>query len=148
TRLEGIVNPDRRAGAASPALDPAPVAAEHGRELLWRLDRPLCWHAHALQEESQPGLPAALPPPEVEQRGVRLAARLEVEAEVQQRIAQHAIVAEQERGQEPADAAVAIEERMDRLELHVGEAGPDEVRQAVAPIVEEALECPHGVRHG
>src|SRR5690606_27196199 len=136
----------RRAGAASLALDPAPVVAEHGGETLRRLDRSLRRHTHALQEESEPGLPVAFPPDEVEQRVVLLAVLLEVEAEVEQRIAQHAVVAEQKRDQEPADAAVAVEERMDRLELHVGEAGPDEVRQAVAPIVEEALERSHRVR--
>ena len=33
--------------------------------------------------------------------------------------------------QEPADAAAAIEERMDRLELHVGETNPNQRQEGV-----------------
>jgi hypothetical protein len=43
---------------------------------------------------------------------------LQVQAQVQERLSQDAGVAEQEGDQQPADAAVAVKERVDRLEGH------------------------------
>jgi hypothetical protein len=42
---------------------------------------------------------------------------LEVEAQVEQRLAKHAGVAQQQRDEEPSDTTVAVEEGVDRLEL-------------------------------
>ena len=44
---------------------------------------------------------------------------LEVEAQIEQRLREHLLGAQQQRDQQAADASVAVEERMDRLELDV-----------------------------
>ena len=49
---------------------------------------------------------------------------------VQQRLLNHARVAEQERDQQAANTPVAIEEWVDRLTLHVGKSG---ARGSIAP---------------
>jgi hypothetical protein len=46
---------------------------------------------------------------------------LEVQAQVQERLPQHAVVVQDERDQQPPDAPVPIEKAVDGLELHVGE---------------------------
>ena len=51
--------------------------------------------------------------------------RLEVEAEVQEGLPQDTGVTQEEGDQEPPNAAVPVEEGVDRLELHVSEAGPE-----------------------
>ena len=59
------------------------------------------------------------------------AVALEEEAEVQQRMRQQLPVLEQQRDQQTADAAVAIEIRVDGLELHVREADAHQRRKLV-----------------
>ena len=45
-------------------------------------------------------------------------------AEVEQRLIEQAPVLDEQGDQQPPDAAVAVQERVDRLELHVREPGP------------------------
>jgi len=59
---------------------------------------------------------------------VRVAMLLEEEAQIQQRLREHRVGAEQQRDHEPADAAVAVEKRTD-LELDVRERSLDEDRR-------------------
>ena len=102
----------------------------------------------AAQEELEPGLPVAVVPHGVEQPVVLGPVLLEVEAQVEQRLAEHAGVAEEQRDQQPPDAAVAVEEGVDGLELHVRERRLDEHRQVVAVVVQEALQGGHAVGDG
>jgi hypothetical protein len=64
---------------------------------------------------------------------------LEVVREVQHGLVQHAALGEQERDQQPPDAAVAVEERVNRLELDVGQRDLDE-RWQVVVAMEELLQ--------
>jgi hypothetical protein len=48
------------------------------------------------------------------------------EQPVAQRLVEDAVVAEEKRDEQPAHAAVAVEERVDRLELDVGQPGTNE----------------------
>ena len=66
--------------------------------------------------------------------------RLQEEAEVQQRLPKDALYTEILRDQKSADATVAVEEGVDRLELHVQQAGLDECRQSRGVVVQETLE--------
>src|SRR5438876_661423 len=59
--------------------------------------------------------------------------------EIQHRLVQRLAFAEEERDEQAADAAVAIEERMNRLELSVGESDFDQQWQAIR-FVQERLE--------
>ena len=72
---------------------------------------------------------------------------LEEEAQVEERFAEQLPVLEQERDEEPPDAAVAVEVGVDCLELRVAEPCPDECRQFAALIVDEALEAGQEFAH-
>ena len=56
---------------------------------------------------------------------------LEKDAQVKQRRRQHLPVLQKQRDEQPADTAVAVEEGVDRLELDVRQADPNEGRQRV-----------------
>ncbi len=93
----------------------------------------------ATQEEREPGLPSAQIPNGLEVVVVLLAVPLEVVREVKDRLVQDASFREEERDQQTADAPVAVEERVDRLELHMCQSDLDERRQVVG-LVNELLE--------
>src|SRR5829696_8281141 len=65
---------------------------------------------------------------------------LEVEAQVEERFAQGTVYAEVEGHEQATDAAVAVQEGVDGLELDVKEAGLDEGRETGLPFVHEPLE--------
>ena len=50
---------------------------------------------------------------------------LEVEAEIQERLVEHSCVEEHQHDQEPPDPTVAVQKRVNGLELGVDERGPD-----------------------
>lgn len=66
--------------------------------------------------------------------------------EIQHRRVQHAAFAQEERNQQPPDAAVAVEEGMNRLELRMREPDLDEQWQVILP-VQKRLEVAEGPRH-
>ncbi len=101
--------------------------------------------AHAFEEEVEPRLPVALAAHAVEQVVVGRAVPLQVEAEVEERLVQYRRATEHQRDEQPADATVAVEERVDGLELHVRESRTHKDRQAIAVRVEEALQVGHAV---
>ena len=76
-------------------------------------------HGGALEEEGEPALEIALAADAVEAPVVLGAMLLEEEAQVQERFAQQLPVLEQERDEQAADAAVAVEGGVDCLELRV-----------------------------
>ena len=63
-----------------------------------------------------------------------------MEAEIEKGLLQHPLGAEIERDQKAADAPVAVEERMDRLELDVEQPRLDERRQSRLVFVDEGFE--------
>ena len=89
---------------------------------------------HAIQEESDPTLPIAVgahgPQPGV----VLLLSALERHAEVEQWLTEQAPVLHQEGDQQSSDPAVAVEKRMDRFELHVGESRPHQWRKVAVGV--------------
>lgn len=62
----------------------------------------------------------------------------EVVGQKQHRLVEHAALGQQERRQQPADAPVAVQERVDRLELDVGERDPNENRKPIV-LMQEAF---------
>ena len=59
---------------------------------------------------------------------------LEEKAQVKQRLGEQLPVLQQERDEQATDAAVAVEKRVDSLELDMHEGGADERRQVVAAV--------------
>ena len=92
---------------------------------------------HPPQEVGQPLLPCSPLRQSKEMGVVSLARGLEVGAQVEERRGQHAARHQQERDQEASDAAIAVEEGVDRLEVGVGDGGVHERRQGL--VVEEPL---------
>src|SRR2546428_6913950 len=66
--------------------------------------------------------------------------------EIQHWLVERVALAKKKRDQQPADAAVAIEERMNRLELSVCEAYFDQQRQVIA-FVQERFEVAESFRY-
>ncbi len=66
---------------------------------------------------------------------------------MEDRLPKHARGAQQERDQQPTQAAVAVEERVDRLELDVDETGFDEQREVRPLLMQEQLKGAHAIEN-
>jgi hypothetical protein len=98
---------------------------------------------HAGEKKIDPCFPVAGFADVLEQLVIARAVFFQVEAQVEQWLRQHAIVTEQKGDEKAADAAVAVEEGVDRLELDVSERGADERRHGL--VVEKLLQCAEAV---
>ena len=125
--------------------DAAAVVSDEGVELAGNADAVVGSLAHALQEEPGPTLPVTFGAHGCQPRVVFRLRPPERHAEVQQRLVEQPPVLDEQRDQQPADAAVSVQERVDRLELHVRESGPHQGRQ-VAVGMPPALQRRQNVR--
>lgn len=80
----------------------------------------------AFEKEIQPRFPVAGVAHGVELAVVLGAVLFEIQREVQERLAQHAVVMQDQGDEEPSHAPVAIQKRVDGFELHVRERRLDE----------------------
>ena len=156
TRREAADVPDRppdervvylqRGPRAPPLLpDSRAVVADRFAGGPGRSDRGFGHFPHTFQEESQPGLPVSGAPGVVQEPVVGAPIVLEVQAEVQKRLPEEPGVAQHEGDQEAPQATVAVEERMNGLELDVGQAGLDENGKPVVRVVDEPLQVGHAL---
>ena len=100
----------------------------------------------AFEEEIDPGFPVALLAHAIEQLVVAAAVLLEEQAQIEQRLLQHASLDQHQHDQQPAQATIAVQKRVDGLELHVGQGGPHQHRQGVRTIwsaMDEVLQLAH-----
>ena len=93
--------------------------------------------ADAPEEIFHPLLPLAFPGHGEEMGVIGVPRALEPGAEIKERCGQDAALRQQQVDEQPAGAAVSVDEGMDRLELGMGKRGMDQRRQGV--VVEEAL---------
>src|SRR6266498_3703807 len=113
-------------------------------DLLSRLRGGLSHSYHAFKEEAKPRFPFAIDSGRRELVVVLVAVFLEVEAEVEQRAREHfPLGGKEERHKESTDAAVAIEERVDCLEMRVCEGGLNEDGCRNGIVMEELLQGAH-----
>ena len=98
---------------------------------------------HAFQKEIHPRLPVARGADAVEEFVIRGAVFLQVEREVEERLGEQPAVVEQERDEEAAETAIAIEEGVDGLELDVGERGLQQEGQAAGVVMQELFQRAH-----
>src|ERR1700737_1325020 len=82
----------------------------------------------AQQEKVEPRFPIAATADPVKKLVVGIPVRFEVKTEIKYRIAKHRLFAEHERDEETAEAAVAGQERMDRLKLNMHKSCFDQYR--------------------
>jgi hypothetical protein len=71
---------------------------------------------------------------------------LEIEAEIEEGIAQHALLTQEQRDEQSPEATVAVEKGVDAFELDMGETGLHEHGDAGSFCVQEALEIAHAGR--
>lgn len=145
-RGKKIQKPDRRNGHAVVTDQSGSVFAEQREEPLDRPDAVVGGLADALEVERGPALPIAAVAHRRQMRVVLLLTPLEREAEVQHGTLEEAPVLEKQCDEQTADAAVAIQKRMDRLELHVCQPSLDQRRQRIVR-VEPLLELGHELGH-
>src|SRR5207247_4398543 len=95
---------------------------------------------YSSQKESNPAGPVAVGPYPLKPVVVLSPVLLEVGGEIQQWLRQATTLDEKQRDEEAPDAAVAVEERMDRLELLVHQRALNEIRGPAA-ILKEPFPC-------
>ena len=138
--LHHIMDAKRGGRTASERLDRAPVCFEQRHEFARGIDRLRCRVANTGQKIVHPSFPRAVFADLLQQPVVLGAPHLEVQAEIQSRLTQRAGIAQHERDQQTPDAAVAIEERVDGFELHVGKPRLDQRRQLRIVRMQELFE--------
>jgi len=89
-----------------------------------------------LQEEFEPVFPIAPVPGRLQEIVIPLAMPLEIMRQVEGRLAQDALFAQQEHDEQAPHAPVAVEEGVNGLELRMGEPDLEQKRQAVIGVQE------------
>src|ERR1035438_5585394 len=110
---------DRRSGGLAKPLYAHAILAEELAQFCGHLGCLLRGVDNSLQEELQPLLPCAFHAHLLQEFVVTVAMGLKVQAQVEQRLAEHSAFAEQEREQEPSQTPIAVEKWMDGFELHM-----------------------------
>src|SRR6185436_11314801 len=85
---------------------------------------------NGVQEKAQPLLPIAGQTDRLQQLVISLAMLLEIEAQIQKRLAQGSFGAKKQGDQQPAETPIAIQEWMDRFKLDVSQSRLDEERRS------------------
>src|SRR6185312_15385129 len=144
-RLEQLMHAQSRARHPSQLGDPRPIPGEELSNFGRQIHRLASRLLDSLQEEADPALPVARGPDPLEELVVALAVLLEVEAEVEERLPERTLVAENERDEEAPEPAVAVEERVNGLELDVDQGRLQQRGCLDRVVVNEFLETPQTV---
>lgn len=102
----------------------------------------------AFQEELDPFLPVALGAYGLEQFVVTAAVLFEIQGEIEQGLAEEPFSVQEEGDEQPPGAAIAIQKRVDGLELHMCEGCANEHGSGDGLAVEEVLQGPHALDDG
>lgn len=97
-----------------------------------------------LEEEGQPSLPIAVVPYRLDAIIIFLTIPLEIIRQIQHRLEQHVLFTQQKRDEQPADASIAVQKRVDGLELGVDQADLDQQGQR-RPVMEEPFQVAEGI---
>src|SRR5258706_8232748 len=97
--------------------------------------RLLCRYRNSLDEECQPILPCALGANPPQQIVVLISIALEIKAGIEKWLRQCALCAQQKCNQQSAKPAIAIEKRVNGLELNVHEASFHKKRESVLVVM-------------
>src|SRR5262249_16667303 len=108
--LERLMDAKRGARLASGSLDVRAMLAEHLPHAIRGGDCALRDLTHSFEKECQPCLPVAVVTHAVQEVVVGCAMLLQIETEIEKRLAQNAGVTEKERDQEATHASVSVEE--------------------------------------
>ncbi|MNJ56097.1 hypothetical protein D3C77_516260 [compost metagenome] len=100
----------------------------------------------AVQEEDEPGLPFAPVPYGLKPFIILLSPLLQRQGNIEHRLAQHLILAEQEGDQQPPQSAVPVHKGMNGFELRVRQSDADQQRQ-VRRRMQKTLQVGHVIAH-
>jgi hypothetical protein len=103
--------------------------------------------SHSVEEESNPTIEVTSAPHVLKVFVVLRLTFLEVGTDIQERLGEHSLLHEEEADEEAAKPAVAIQERVDRLELVMNQSAADEHGKARTLLVEELLPIGEGIHH-
>lgn len=119
--LQEAVNAQCRGSRLAEPVNALGISSEEFEQSLRRDGRLLRGLRHSIEEERQPLLPHTFRAHALQQRVVGTAILLQMQTEIKKRLRKDALVNKEQRYQQSANTTVAIEKRMNRLELHVGE---------------------------
>src|SRR5947207_3028551 len=141
--LEKLVEAQRGRGGTPEAFNCPAVLVEQRQDPPRRIGGLTGGFHDTRQEEIEPTLPVAGLAHGLEALVIGVAVGLEIKAEIEERAAQHALLAEEQRDKQPPEPAVAVEERVDGLELYMSEPRLHEDGNLRRSRVQEPLEIAH-----
>jgi len=145
---EGGQDTEGVGGAAAGLLDAVGVMVEEGDESACGIDGSEGGDFHTFEEEIDPCFPIAGGADAVEKVVIDWAVLFEEEAEVEEWLTEQTAVVEEEGDEQAAEAAVAVEEGVDGLELDVSERGFEEDGRAAGVFMKVGFESGHaGFQH-
>ena len=100
---------------------------------------------NAGQKELDPCFPVSGGAHAREEIVINLAIGFEIQTQVEDGLRQRATCAEQESDEEASETSVAVEKRVDGLELQMGERCPNKKRQIFSLRMEKQLELAHAI---
>jgi hypothetical protein len=141
--LQGLVKAKDRCGlgleAEAVLLEKIEQPAGAGDGLAGGLD-------DAGEEEREPLLPIAIQADVLKEFVVGLAVALEVKGEIEERLAEDTLRAENEGDEQTAETTIAIEERVNGLELDVSEGGLEQRAGRNRIVVQEFFQRSHAIQ--
>ena len=137
--LHPVVKSKRRSCAPSQSFDTLPVFVRLPKDCLRGAGRLLRCFRHPFEKEGDPRLPIAFLTNGLEQVVVDRAMRFKIKAEIEKRLFQRLLVDQQQGDKQAAYPAVAIKERVDRLELNMEQRGLNQRGRPVGNIVQKLL---------
>jgi hypothetical protein len=117
------------------------ISLEHCHQFARRVGGLFGGFRDTSQEELHPRFPATRETHFLQQTVIIVSPAFEEQAEIQNGLTQHARVTQQQRDQETSKAPIAIKERMDRLELHMGEPSTYKRRHRRIIRMQKPFEC-------
>ena len=134
------MDPQRRSSPFALDRDPLPISLEQVDDSRCRVESLVCRLGDADEEKFKPSFPRAVFTHLLQEAIVVRPMRFQVEAEIEERLAQNAFCAEIEGHKQTADTPITVQERVDGFELNVEKPGLDKRRQARGILVNEAFE--------
>src|SRR5215472_1393306 len=135
------MNTQCRRRCASDCLNTVSIFCKEGQNLFCGISGRARRDLRPFEKKSQPLFPGTVCSYTLKQIVVPVAIRFEVQAEVQKRLSQRALGAKQECDQQTPESAIAIQERVNGLKLHVNQSGIDQNGQLVFFVVEKTLKA-------
>src|SRR6185312_4139701 len=135
-----LVETERRRSGTAERVKFGSIPLDHPHDSAGCFRGPLRDLDDSFEEEPKPILPPAVEPDGLEMVVVLGAIPLQIQAQIEKRLRQHVLRAQEQGDQKASDTSVSVEEWMDCLELGVCQCGLYEDRSGDRVVVEEPLQ--------